>query len=92
MSNETPNSQSVQVVNEIQSLTHRVLADGCHPAEVIWALSNAAIQVGLHFAPNPGLAFAVVMKAAGDAANEWAASLNPQHSEHEQIPAGTSIH
>lgn len=80
------------MVNEIQTLTHRVLADGCHPAELICALTNASIQVGLHFAPNPGLAFAVVMKAAGDAANEWAASSDPQHSEHEQIPPGTSIH
>ena len=92
MDNETPNTNEVQVAHEVQTLSHRVLADGCHPAELICALTTAAIQVGLCFAPNPGLAFALVMKAAGDAANEWAASTNPQHAEHEQAGPGTSIH
>jgi hypothetical protein len=50
----------------VGELVRLSLADGARPADLSAALTVANIRIGLQFAPNAGVAFAVVMKAASD--------------------------
>ena len=71
-------SYSDRLANMIGELVQQSLADGVHPADLSAALTVAATRIGLHYAPNAGVAFAVVMKAAGDVAAEWVTAAKPR--------------
>jgi hypothetical protein len=64
----------------VNQFAQQALADGCNPAELSCALTAVALRIGLDLAPNAGLAFAVVMKAANDAAGRPAESLQRRES------------
>jgi hypothetical protein len=78
----------------VHQFTQQALADRCNPAELSCALTAAAVRIGLDLAPNAGVAFAVVMRAASDAAAEWASSQNSADPELESVttPWGTTVH
>jgi hypothetical protein len=86
-------SQRDGLANVIGELVQQSLADGVHPADLSAALTVAAIRVGLQYAPNAGIAFAVVMKTAGDVAAEWVTAAKPRDQRDVQwAPIGTTIH
>jgi hypothetical protein len=62
----------------LHQCTQRALAEGCNPAELSRALTVVAVRIGLDLAPSAGVAFAIAMRAASDAAAEWASSQHPQ--------------
>jgi hypothetical protein len=59
-------SERESLASMIGELVRESLADGVHPADLSAALTVAASRIGLQYAPNAGVAFAVVMKAPGD--------------------------
>jgi hypothetical protein len=77
----------------VHNFAQKALADGCNPAELSCVLTIAAVRIGLDFAPNVGVAFAVVMRAVSDTAAEWASSQNSQHTDLESVTTlrGTTI-
>ncbi len=78
----------------MDELIQQALADGVHPSDLCTALTVAAVRLGLQFAPNAAVAFAVVMKAAGNAAVEWAATPATSAEEHSVLtaPIRTTMH
>jgi hypothetical protein len=78
----------------IHKLAQQALADGCNPAELSCVMTAVAVRVGLELAPNAGAAFAVVMRAASDAAAEWVSSQNSQDADLESVTTlcGTTVH
>jgi hypothetical protein len=71
-------SQSDDVFAAVDQFVRQALEDGCDPAELSAALTLVAVRMGLDLAPSAGAAFAVVMRAASDAAAQWASSQDPQ--------------
>jgi hypothetical protein len=57
-------SESDALAKAVGELVQLSLADGVHPSDLSAALTVAAVRIGLQFAPNAGVAFTVVMKAA----------------------------
>jgi hypothetical protein len=78
----------------VDQLARRALADGCNPAELSCALTAVAVRIGLDLAPNAGIAFAVVMRAASDAAAQWASSQTSQGTDPNgfSTSCGTTVH
>jgi hypothetical protein len=84
---------SYGLANMIGELVQQSLADGVHPADLSAALTVAAIRIGLQYAPNAVVAFAVVMKAASDVAAEWSTAAKPGDERNVLWPPiGTTIH
>jgi hypothetical protein len=65
----------------VDQLAKQALTDGCNPAELSYALTTVAVRVGLDLAPSASIAFALVLKAASDAATQWASSQGSQNAE-----------
>ena len=86
--------QADALARAMDELIQQAMADGVHPSDLSTALTVAAVRVGLQCAPNAGVAFAVVMKAAGDAAVEWAATPATSAEERSVLtaPIGTTMH
>lgn len=78
----------------VDQFARQALADGCNPAELSCALTATALRIGLDLAPSAGIAFAVVMRAASDAAAEWASSQTSQDADLDTVTTicGTTVH
>jgi hypothetical protein len=78
----------------VHQFTQQVLADGCNPADLSCALTAVAVRIGLDLAPSASIAFAVVMRAASDAAADWASSQNSQDADLDSVTTlcGTTVH
>ena len=86
-------SEPDALAKAVSELVQQSLVDGVHPADLSAALTVAAIRIGLQYAPNAGVAFAVVMKAASDVAAEWVTAAKPRDQQDVQwAPIGTTIH
>jgi hypothetical protein len=93
MSETLSYSDPTTLAKAVGELIQQALADGVHPADISSTLTVAAVRLGLQFAPNAGVAFAVVMKAASDVAADWAGA--PECGGEQEIsaaPAGTTMH
>lgn len=78
--------------DEIRVFVDQLLADGAHPAKLGYALTAIAMHLGLELAPNAGVAFAVVMKAASDVAIEWADQSGTASDPRTQVSLRTTLH
>jgi hypothetical protein len=82
-----------RVLAAVHQFTQQLLAEGCNPADLSCALTTIAVRMGLDLAPSAGVAFAVVMRAASDAAAEWASSQSAEaEAEPAMILCGQTIH
>lgn len=82
-----------KVLAAVHQFTQQLLAAGCNPAELSCALTTVAVRMGLDLAPSAGVVFAVVMRAASDAATEWASSqITDAEAEPAMTLCGQTIH
>ena len=82
-----------KVLAAIHQFAQQLLAADCNPAELSCALTTVAVRMGLDFAPSAGVAFAVVMRAASDAAAEWASSQSAEAEAEPPMPlCGRTVH
>jgi hypothetical protein len=83
-----------KVLAAVDQFTRQLLAAGCNPAELSCALTTVAVRMGLDLAPSAGVAFAVVMRAASDAAAKWASSQTSQDADLNSLTpiGGTTVH
>jgi hypothetical protein len=76
----------------VDQFAREALADGCNPAELSCALTAVAVRIGLDLAPNAGVAFAVVMRAASDAAAQWSSSQTSQDPDLNSLTICGTVH
>ena len=92
MTTKTLQPDEGKAVAAVDQFTRQLLAEGCNPAELSCALTTIAVRMGLDLAPSAGVAFAVVMRAASDAAAEWASSQSTAEAEAAMPVCGQTIH
>jgi hypothetical protein len=86
-------SPSNDVFEAVDQFVRGALEGGCDPAALSAALTLVAVRMGLDLAPNAGAAFAVVLRAASEAAQGWASTTPRQESDPENSrPDGTTVH
>jgi hypothetical protein len=87
-------SEPDALATAVGELVQLSLTDGVDPADLSAALTVAAVRIGLQFAPNAGVAFAVVMKAASNVAVELVTTVRPgaDESDDPTVPLGTTMH
>lgn len=88
-------SPSDDVFAAVDQFVRETLEGGCDPAKLSAALTMVAVRMGLDLAPNAGAAFAVVLRAASEAAQSWT-SASPQQEESDlkrrPPPNATTVH
>ena len=95
--------QPYSLADAVASVIQEALAANVNPADLTCALAIASVRLGLEFAPNAGVALALVMKAASDVAVDWVSAQQPRNSNQpktapadpidlQSVPPGASIH
>jgi hypothetical protein len=99
-------SKTQKATDRIQADTRDALEEAWNPSSgILWPSPNVIAPssgrrfrrrapIGRDLAQNAGVAFAVIMRAASDAAAEWASSQNPQDANFElsSTLCGTTVH
>jgi len=88
----SPSNDEFEAVDQF---VRSALEDGSDPAKLSAALTVVAVRMGLDLAPNAGSAFAVVFRAASEAAQSWAAKARQQEEsdlERHSFKTATTIH
>lgn len=93
MNNDGPDPK--EVFARIRGQVKRLLERGASPADISYALSFVAVELGLNLAENPARVLPVVLKGASHAATSYAdhkQALTGAEGELNSAPAGVSIH